>query len=129
MLPLAGRGGTFTQADDTIAANAKIFVEPMDGFDGYVIEAIKKQKVPVLIVADRLKAVYSISGAFTAGQDTRAWSGAKPNGANLKLTNLETDVVIWAYTAGGPRGSGTAGNMRKTADEWVKQFKRQVRTK
>ncbi len=45
-----------------IPANSKVYVAPMDGFETYVIAAIRTKDVPVQVVADRDKADYELSG-------------------------------------------------------------------
>ena len=45
-----------------IPVNSKIFVAPMDGFETYIIAAVRTKNVPVQAVADRDKADYELSG-------------------------------------------------------------------
>lgn len=43
-------------------ARAKLFLEPMDGFGPFLAEALGKKKVPVVVVNDRAKADFVVSG-------------------------------------------------------------------
>ena len=39
-----------------IPVGSRIYVQPMDGFGSYIVAAINKKKVSVIVVADREKA-------------------------------------------------------------------------
>ena len=49
-------------ASTRIVPGSKLFIEPMDGFDTYLAAAILKKKVPVMVVDDRGKADFVMTG-------------------------------------------------------------------
>jgi hypothetical protein len=59
------------------APGAKLFLEPMDGFDQFLSRAFAKKKVPVVVVLERADADFVVSG------DTR-----------LKKPNFITGMVL-----------------------------------
>ena len=85
-----------------IPANSKIFVAPMDGFEAYVIAAIRTKDVPVQVVADRDKADYELSG--NSESQKPGWAktiflgqARSDEQASVTLTDLKSSEVIFAY--------------------------------
>jgi hypothetical protein len=86
----------------TIPAGSKIYVQQMDGFGSYVIAAITKKKVPVLIVSDREQADFEIGGdaeSQKAGWAKIIWTGrtGSTEEASINVTNIKTGVIVFAY--------------------------------
>jgi hypothetical protein len=85
-----------------IPPGSKIYIQQMDGFGSYVMAAINKKKVPVLIVADRDKADFEIGG--DAESQRAGWakilftrSAASTEEASINVTNVKTGVIVFAY--------------------------------
>jgi hypothetical protein len=75
----------------------------MDGFETYIIAAIKEKGVPVQVVADRDKADYVIHG--TSESEKPGWAKVVFAGqtrtdeqASITLEDAKTSEVIFAYT-------------------------------
>ncbi len=75
----------------------------MNGFDIYVTAAIDKKHVPVVIVADRSKAEFEVTGL--AETDKAGWakmlfmgSQQTNESASVKMVNLKTGAVVFAYS-------------------------------
>ncbi len=84
-----------------IPANSKVYVAPMDGFETYIIAAIKEKDVPVQVVADREKADYEIRG--TSETEKAGWARTIFTGqtrsneqASITLADVKTSEIIFA---------------------------------
>ena len=89
--------------ESKIPANSKVYVAPMDGFETYVIAAIRTKDVPVQVVADKDKADYELAG--TSDSQKPGWAKTVFLGqartdeqASVTLTNIRTSEVVFAYT-------------------------------
>jgi hypothetical protein len=71
---------SLTCAMEPLPVGAKVFVVPMDGFEPYLIAALNKKHVPVVVVADKDKADYTITGA--AESQKAAWAKTSVNTQN-----------------------------------------------
>jgi hypothetical protein len=103
---------------EKIPSGARVFVAPMqNGFDNYVTAGLQQKKVPVIVVADRGKADYEISGV--AETDKAGWAkmlfmGSQQTAetASVKMVNLKTGAVVFAYSVNkgnSVRGKQSAG--------------------
>ena len=101
-----------------IAAGSRIYIAPiLGGFQNYIAAAIMKKKVPVLLVTDRTKADYEISGVSESEKANWAKmlflsSGASAEQASIQVVNVRTDEVVFAYSvnkANSVRGKQSAG--------------------
>lgn len=90
--------------NESLPPGARIFVAPMpNGFETYVVAGIEKKKVPVVVVTDRDKADYELSGV--SDSDKAGWakmlfmSSQQTNeAASVKIVNLKTGNVVFAYS-------------------------------
>lgn len=112
----------------TIPAGAKIYVQPMDGFESYVIAAISKKKVPVIVVADKEQADFEIGGA--AESQKAGWakvlltrSAQSTEEASINVTNLKTGVIVFAYNVN--KQSAVRGK-QSAAEACAKHLKQQI---
>ena len=87
----------------SVPAGAKIFIAPMNGYETFVKAAIEKKKLPIAIVEKREDAQFEISGASESQKAgvgkiliTGSWHSTED--ASIKLTNIETSVVVFAYS-------------------------------
>ena len=86
-----------------IHRGARVFIAPVDGgFENYLAAAIQQKKVPVVIVTNRAKAEFEISGV--AETEKAGWakmlfmkSGASQEQAGIKIVRIESDEVVFAY--------------------------------
>jgi len=105
-------------SDERIPSGARVYVAPMaNGFDNYVTAGLQQKKVPLVVVADRSKAEYEITGI--AETDKASWAkmlfmGSQQTNetASVKMVNLKTGAVIFAYSVhkvNSVRGKQSAG--------------------
>ena len=85
-----------------IPPGSKVYVQPMDGFGSYIMAAIDKKKVPILVVSEKEKADFEIGG--DAESQKAGWakilftrSAASTEQASINVTNLKTGVIVFAY--------------------------------
>lgn len=91
-------------SDQRIPSGSRVYIAPMmNGFDIYVTAAIDKKKVPVVVVADRNKAEFEITGI--AETDKAGWakmlfmgSQQTNESASVKMVNIKTEAVVFAYS-------------------------------
>lgn len=104
--------------NESVPAGARIYVAPMpNGFETYVVAGLEKKKVPVVVVIDRDKAEYELSGVSES--DRAGWakmlflgSQQTAESASVKITNLKTGKVVFAYSVNKTnsiRGKQSAG--------------------
>jgi len=105
-------------SEQKIPSGARVYVAPMaNGFENYVIAGIQKKKVPVVVVADRSKAEFEVTGI--AETDKAGWakmlfmgSQQTNESASVKMVNLKTGAVVFAYSVNktnSVRGKQSAG--------------------
>jgi hypothetical protein len=90
-----------------VPAGSKVYVATADGFGTYLTAALRKNKVPIVVVTEKDKADYELSGV-------------PKEQASVKLVNLKTQEVAFAYTITkkdakhGPEGvaEACAGHMK-----------------
>jgi hypothetical protein len=85
-----------------IVPNSKVYIQPMDGFENYLIAAFRKKKVQLLPVADKDLADYIISGTSVdkkAGWAKIVFMGNvhSDNAASITMTDKKSGVVVYAY--------------------------------
>ena len=88
-----------------------------NGFEIYGAAGLKKKKVPAVVVMDRDKVGYELSGV--SDSDRAGWAkmlflgSQKTNeNASIKITNLKTGNVVFAYSvnkSNSARGKQSAG--------------------
>lgn len=104
--------------EEALPTGARIFLAPMpNGFETYVAAGLEKKKVPVVVVIDRDKADYELSGV--SDSDRAGWAkmlflGSQQTNetASIKIVNLKTGNVVFAYSVNktnSVRGKQSAG--------------------
>jgi hypothetical protein len=104
--------------NEALPKGARIYVAPIqNGFETYVVAGIEKKKVPVIIVADRSKADYELTGV--SDTDKAGWakmlflgSQQTNESASIKIVNLKTGNVVFGYSVNktnSVRGKQSAG--------------------
>lgn len=96
---------------------AKLFLEPMDGFEELLAEAIAKKKVPVVLVHEREKADFVMSG--DARLKKPGWLKGMvryPHAkANLSIKDAHTGNVVFAYVLDEKQESMSAGELYESS--------------
>lgn len=90
--------------NESLPNGARIYVAPMpSGFETYVVAGLEKKKVPVVVITDREKADYELSGV--SDSDKAGWakmlflgSQLANETASIKIVNLKTGNVVFAYS-------------------------------
>jgi hypothetical protein len=104
--------------DEQLPSGARLYVAPMpNGFETYVIAGLQKKHVPVVVVIDRGKADYELSGV--SDSDRAGWakmlflgSQQTNESASIKIVNLKTSNIVFAYSVNktnSARGKQSAG--------------------
>ncbi len=108
----------FNPSAKPIPAGSKIYIAPIPGgFEHYIAAGILKKKVNVVLVNDRAKANYEISGVSES--EKAGWakmlfmgSEASREQASVQVVDLKTSEVVFAYSvhkANSVRGKQSAG--------------------
>ncbi len=122
--PSTAKAGAPTEAltpvitNESLPKGARIYVAPIqNGFETYIVAGREKKKVPVVVVADRTKADYELSGV--SDSDRAGWakmlflgSQQTNESASVKIVNLKTGNVVFAYSVNktnSVRGKQSAG--------------------
>jgi hypothetical protein len=89
-----------SSAPAPFAPGAKLFLEPMDGFERFLSDAIVKKKVPVVLVHERAKADFILSGeahvkkrGFITGMVLSNRGGGK-----VSIKDARTGNLVFAYS-------------------------------
>lgn len=111
-----------------IKSGAKIFVSPMDGgFENFIVAGLQKKHVPLVVVIDRSKADYEISGisdSEKAGWAKMFFMGSEQSReeASIKVSDLKTGTVVFAYSV----NKGNSYKGRQSAGEACAKHLREV---
>ena len=87
-----------------IKAGSKIFISSMEGgFENFIAAGIEKKHVPLVVVIDRDKADYEMSGisdSEKAGWAKMLFLGSQQSNeeASVKVSDLKTGAVVFAYS-------------------------------
>jgi hypothetical protein len=87
-----------------IRRGSRIFISPMDGgFENFIAAGIQKKQVPLIVVIDRDKADYEMSGisdSEKAGWAKMLFLGSQQSNeeASVKVSDLKTGAVVFAYS-------------------------------
>jgi len=114
----ADEGKLATVNSAKMPSYAKVYVAPMlGGFENYIIAGLRNKKVPLIVVVDRTKAEYEISGVSES--DKAGWAkmlfiGSENSNeqASIKIADLKTGAVIFGYSVhktNSARGRQSAG--------------------
>ena len=104
--------------DESFPRGARLYVAPIsNSFETYIVAGIEKKKVPIIVVADRTKADYELTGI--SDSDKAGWAkmlflGSQQTNetASIKIVNLKTGDVVFAYSVNktnSARGKQSAG--------------------
>ena len=115
-----------------ISPGSKVFITPIEGgFDTYLSAALVKKEVPLTVVTIKEKADFEITAI--AESEKAGWakmaflgSGQSNEQASIKVTNIKTGVVAFAYAAN--KGSATRGK-QSAAESCAKHLKARMEGK
>jgi len=118
-----------TRADTLIPQNSTVFVDDMEGFEHYLMAAMRKKSVPLIVVADPMKADFIIFG--NADSKRAGWakmfflgSGRSGEMASMTMVNRKTKVVVFSdssYRYNANRGK------RSTAEKLAKYLGKKIK--
>ena len=118
-----------SEASLVIPKDAKVFVAAMpDGFDQNMKEAIAAKKVPIKVVDKREDAEFELTGFSESQKASTAkklimGSWHSRESASIKLTNLKSGVVSFAYSYN--TDNSTHGK-RSSAESCAKHLKEKI---
>jgi hypothetical protein len=116
-------------ADGRIPKGARVFIGPIEGgYDIYLSAAIHKKEVPIVIVTDRSKADFELSGVTEsekAGWAKTIFLGntSTSEQASIKVVNLASGVVVFGYNVN--KGSSAKGK-QSSAESCAKHLKAKI---
>jgi hypothetical protein len=128
---LLGPALSRSQETKTIPAGAKVFVEPMGGFETYLKTAMTKKKVPLQIVEDKSQADFVITGHSDSQKASTAKKVIMGNwhsneDASINVSNIKTGEVVFAYEA---HKDSSAHGQQSTAEACAKHLKEKIEGK
>lgn len=113
-----------------LSPGAKIFIEPMDGFETYLSGAMLKKQVPVMIVDDKSKADFIVTGSSRV--DKAGWAKTifvSPNPhatASIAVKDARTGTLVFAYNV--DKANSVRGD-QSTAEACAKHLKEAIEKK
>jgi hypothetical protein len=123
-------GTTPSGSSTRIAPGSKLFIEPMDGFETYLAGAILKKKVPVMVVDDRAKADFVVTGGShvdKAGWAKTIFVSPLPHAeASIAIKDAHSGNLVFAYNVD---KSNAARANQSTAEACAKHLKEAIEKK
>ena len=116
-------------ANARVPRGAKIFIGAIEGgYDVYLAAAMHKKEVPIVMVTDRSKADFELSGISESEKAGWAkivfWGNtSSKEEASVKLVNLKTGTVVWGYNVN--KGSSARGK-QSSAEACAKHLKEKI---
>jgi hypothetical protein len=125
-------GKSIEQSSRAIERGSRIFIAPIEGgFDTFLAAAISKKQVPVVIITDRGKADYEISGIANtekAGWAKMLFMGTDNSNelASVKVVELKNNEVVYGYSV--RKGNSYKGK-QSAAEACAKHLKEKIEGK
>src|SRR5215212_6718830 len=100
-------------ANARISRGAKVYIGSIEGgYDIYLAAAMHKKEVPIVMVTDRSRAEFELSGVSESEKAGWAkivfWGNtSSKEQASVKLVDLKTGTVVWGYNVN--KGSSARG--------------------
>lgn len=112
-----------------IPAGSKIFIAPIaGGYENFIAAGILRKKVPVVLVNDRSKAAYEVSGVSQS--DKASWakmlfakSAASGEEASIQVVDLKSGEVVFAYSV---HKANSARGKQSTGEACAKHLKEKI---
>jgi hypothetical protein len=116
-------------ASAKIPRGAKVFIGSIEGgYDIYLAAAIHKKEVPVVMVTDKAKADFELSGVTESEKAGWAkivfWGNTSTNEqASVKLVHLKSGTVVWGYNV---NKSSSARGKQSSSEACAKHLKEKI---
>ena len=116
-------------ANARIPTGSKVFIGAIEGgYDIYLAAAMHKKEVPIVMVTDRDKADFEMSGVSESEKAGWAkivfWGNtSSKEQASVKLVDLKTGTVVWGYNVN--KGSSARGK-QSSAEACAKHLKERI---
>jgi hypothetical protein len=116
-------------ADTRIPAGSRLFIAPIEGgYDTYLAAAMHKKEVPLILVADRSKADFELSGVTDT--EKAGWaktiflaSTATNEEASIKVVNLKTGIIVFGYNV---HKTNSARGKQSSSESCAKHLKEKI---
>jgi len=100
--PVVDKAAPIELGKEKISPGSKVYIAPINGYESYLIAAIMKKEVPLIVVNSAEKADYQITGVsetVQAGWAKMLFMGSQQSNeqASIVMTNLKTGVSVWGY--------------------------------
>lgn len=125
-------GKSVERSTKSIERNSRICITPIEGgFDTFLAAAIIKKQVPVVVVTDRAKADYEISGIANtekAGWAKMLFMGVDNSNdmASIKVVEIKSGDVVYGYSV--RKGNSYKGK-QSAAEACAKHLKEKIEGK
>ena len=125
-------GKSLDQSKRPIERSSRIYIAPIEGgFDTFLAAAIIKKQVPVVVVTDRTKADYEITGIAStekAGWAKMLFMGVDNSNdmASIKVVELKSSEVVYGYAV--HKGNSARGK-QSAAEACAKHLKGKIEGK
>ncbi|HAF14752.1 MAG TPA: hypothetical protein DCK93_10790 [Blastocatellia bacterium] len=125
----SGTSRRLTRSDTLITRDSTVFVDEMGGFEHYLMAAMRKKSVGLIVVADPMQADYIIFGnsdSKRAGWAKMFFLGSGKSGemASITMVNRRTKVVMFSDSS--HRYNANRGK-RSTAEKLAKYLGKQIK--
>ena len=118
-----------SDSDTRIPKGARLFIGPIEGgYDIYLSAAMHKKEVPVIIVTDRAKADFELSGVTES--ERAGWAktiflgnSSTSEQASIKVVNLKTGTVVFGYNV---NKSSSARGKQSSSESCAKHLKEKI---
>jgi hypothetical protein len=125
-------GKSVDQSKKVIERGARIYIAPIEGgFDIFLSAALVKKQVAVVVVVDRTKADYEITGISStekAGWAKMLFLGTDNSNdlASIKVVDVKSSEVVYGYSV--RKGNSYRGK-QSAAEACAKHLKERMETK
>jgi len=121
--------GVRDESDTRIQAAARLYIAPIEGgYDIYLAAAMHKKEVPVVLVTDKSKADFELSGVTES--EKAGWaktiflaSTATNEQASIKIVNLKTGTIVFGYNV---NKSNSARGKQSSSEACAKHLKEKI---
>ena len=116
------------QNSKAIPAGSRIYIAPMDGFETFLKAALEEKKVPLVVVEDKDKADFEITGASNSQKASAAkkifmgsWHSREE--ASINVANIKTGEIVFGYSA---HKENSAHGKKSSAEACAKHLKEKI---
>jgi len=125
----AGRTDLAVDAKGRIPRGARFFIDPIEGgYDIYLTAAMQQKQVPIVIVTDKAKADFELSGVTES--DKAGWAKIlfwgntnSAEQASIKVVDLKTGTVVFGYNV---NKSSSFRGKQSSAEACAKHLKEKI---